>query len=100
MGAFLALLERDEWRCGLCFGQIYDVRCKWNEFTRPNRDHIWPRALWRPDDWWVLDDVNIRMTHAQCNSARGHEWDYDRDWAALLRNGMPQTRLPFLRNSR
>lgn len=78
-----AILDRDGWRCGLCFGVIH--RSGWNKYTRPTVDHIWPQS-W-PRRVWINDRANLRPAHAWCNNARGDEWDSARDRAALERNG-------------
>ena len=74
-GAFVELvirevvLERDEWTCGICGGEI-PKGLKWPHPLSPQIDHITPLSEGGKEEY-----ANVQAAHASCNMQKGARLD-------------------------
>lgn len=67
----LAIYERDNWTCQLCFEPVDQASDYSHEIYNPrfpSLDHITPRSL-----GGTHEESNLRLAHVQCNALRGNK---------------------------
>jgi 5-methylcytosine-specific restriction endonuclease McrA len=70
------IAERDGYQCGIC-GDHVDMALEWPDPKSPSLDHVQPLIF-----GGAHDPDNVRLTHLDCNVARGAAIGEDQ-WTSL-----------------